>query len=64
MISDPQELYHLLATPGIKIKLFCSDEVVWASWKYVDEGNVPGLRHTDDVLGYVTAVARLRLQLS
>jgi len=35
MISDPQELYRFLATPGIEaMNLFVSDSVVWASWRF------------------------------
>jgi hypothetical protein len=65
MISEPQELYRLLATPGIEVVtlLFCSDDV-WVSWTFTEE-QAPSLRHNNDVLGsYVTAGARLRLQLS
>jgi hypothetical protein len=64
MISEPQEPYRLLATPGIEVGtlLFCSDYVVWASWTFTEEEQAPILRHTNDVLGsYVTAGARLRL---
>jgi hypothetical protein len=64
MISEPQELYRLLATPGIEVDtlLFCSDDVVWASWTFTEEEQAPSLRQTNDVLGsYVTAGARLRL---
>jgi hypothetical protein len=63
MISDPQELYRFLATPGIEVGnlLFASDAFIWASWQYIDE-NIPSLRHTNDVTGAsVTAGARLHL---
>ena len=32
VISDPQEVYRLLATPGMEVAalMFASDEVVWA----------------------------------
>ena len=35
VICDPQELYRLLATPGIEVAalMFASDDVVWASWR-------------------------------
>jgi len=35
MISDPQELYRFLATPGIDVAnlVFASYDVVWASWR-------------------------------
>jgi hypothetical protein len=64
MTTEPQELYRLLATPGIEVGtlLFCSDEVEWASWIFTKEEQAPSLRHTNDVLGsYVTAGDRLRL---
>ena len=64
MISDPQELYRFLATPGIEVAnlMFASDEVVWASWRYIAEEKVPNLRHTNEVIGaYVTAGARIHL---
>ena len=64
MISDPQELYRFLATPGIEVAnlMFASDEVVWASWRYISEEKVPKLRHTNEVIGaYVTAGARIHL---
>ena len=53
MISDPQELYRFLATPGIEVAalMFVSDDVVWASWRYIGEENVPNLRQTNEVIG-------------
>jgi hypothetical protein len=63
IISEPQELYRLLATPGIEVGtlLFCSDDV-WASCTFTEEEKATSLRHTNDVLGsYVTAGAALRL---
>ena len=62
MISDLQELYGFLATPGIKVAdlMFASDDVVWASWRYIAEENVPNLRHTNEVIrAYVPAGARI-----
>ena len=64
IISDPQELYRLLATPGINVAtlMFASDDVVWASWWYIAEEKVNNLRHTKEVIGaYVTAGARIHL---
>jgi hypothetical protein len=64
MISDPQELYRFLSTPGIEVAnlLFASDAVVSVSWLYIDEENIPSLRHTNEVIGAsVTAGARLHL---
>ena len=65
MIADPQELFRFLATPGIEVTnlLFAGDEVVWVTWKYMEEEeNMPVLRHTNEVIGaYVTTGARLKL---
>ena len=58
LISNTQELYKFLATPGIEVVnlLFASDHVVWISWKYAAEGKIPNLLHTNEVIGsYVTA---------
>jgi len=42
--------------------VFASDDVVWLSWKHRSEGDVPSLRHTNEVIGaYVTAGARIHL---
>ena len=42
--------------------VFASDDVVWITWKYGPEEQVPSLRHTNEVIGaYVTASARIRL---
>ena len=34
MITDPQEMYRFLATPGVEVTnlLFASDDVVWVAW--------------------------------
>jgi hypothetical protein len=64
MISEPQELYNFLSTPGIEVAilLFASDAVVLAPWRYNDEENIPRLRHTNEVIGaFVTSGARLHL---
>jgi hypothetical protein len=64
MISEPQELYRFLFTAGMEVAnlLFASDAVVWASWRYTDDENIPSLRHTNEVCGaFVTAGARLHL---
>jgi len=61
MIAVTQELYRFLATPGIEVTnlLFAGDEVVWVTWKYMEEvENMPVLRHTNEVIGaYVTTGA-------
>ena len=53
LISDPQELYRFLSTPGIEVAalVFASDDVVWASWRYIAEENVHNLRQTNEVIG-------------
>ena len=64
MISDPQELYRLLATPCIEVAtvMFASDDIVWASWRYIAEEKGPNIRHFNEVIGaYVTAGARIEL---
>jgi hypothetical protein len=64
MISDTQELYRFLATPGLEVTslMFARDEVVWISWRFTDEEKIPKLKRTKEVLGaYLTASARLRL---
>ena len=62
LISDPEELYRFLATPGIEVVylVFANDEVVWVSWTFTAEERVPSQRHTNEVIGaYVTAGARI-----
>ena len=64
MITEPKELHGFLPTLGIEVLnlAFFSNDVVWISWKYGVEEDVPILRYTNDVIGvYVTAVARIRL---
>ena len=63
MISYPLELYRFLATPGIDVAtlMFASNDVFWASWRYIAE-EVPNIRYTNQVIGaYVTAGARINL---
>jgi len=63
-ISDLHELYSFLATPGIEVAnlMFASNDVVWASWRFMAEEQIPSLRHTHEVIGaYVTTGARLHL---
>ena len=64
LISNPQELYRFLVTPGIEVlnMMFASDDVVWISWQFSSEECVPSLRHTNEVIfAFVTAGARIRL---
>jgi hypothetical protein len=64
MMTDPQELYRFLVTPGIEVTslIFANDQVVWASWKFTEEEKIPSLKHTNEVIGaYVTAGARIHL---
>ena len=53
-----------LATPGIEVAnlMFPSDDVFWASCRFMVEEQIPSLRHTNEVIGaYVTTGARLHL---
>jgi hypothetical protein len=64
IITEPQELYRFLATPGVEVTnhAFASDDVVWLSWKETAEESVPNLPHTNEVIGaYVTAGTRIHL---
>jgi hypothetical protein len=64
MITEPQEPYRFLATPGIEVAglVFASNDVVFASWRYTTEEIVPNLRHTNEVIcAYVTVGARIHL---
>jgi len=61
VIMEPRELYGFLSTPGVEVMniAFASDDVVWISWKYGAEEDVPSLRNTKEVIGaYVTAGAK------
>ena len=58
------ETYTFLATPGVEVEslLFASDSVVWASWRYTAEEQVPNLRHTNEFVGeYVACGGRMHL---
>jgi hypothetical protein len=64
LISDPEEPYRFLATPGIEVVhlVFAIDEVVWVSWNFTAEERVGILRHTNEVIGaYVSAGAKINL---
>jgi hypothetical protein len=64
IITEPQELYRFLVTPGIEVTtlLFAGDSVCWVTWRHASEADVPILRHTNDVIGsYVTAGGRIHL---
>ena len=64
LISQPEELYRFLLTPGVEVQnmLFANDDVVWISLRYSADKRVPSLRHTNEVIGaYVTAGARIHL---
>jgi len=63
IISDSHKLHRFLATPGIEVisLMFASDDVVWASWRFIAE-MIPSLRHTNEMIGaYVKAGGCLRL---
>ena len=53
MIRNTQELYRFPATPGVEVtnQLFPGEEVVWVMCRYVEEENMPLLRHTNEVIG-------------
>jgi len=64
MITELKDLYGLLSKPGIEVMnlAFASYDVVWISWKYGAEEEVPRLCHTNEVIGtYLTAGARIYL---
>jgi len=64
VISEPKELYNLLATPGIEVTnlAFANDDEVWISCKHSAEEHVPMLRHTNEVISaYVNSGARIHL---
>ena len=64
MISNQQEIYRILATPGIEVAtlLFASDDIVFASWRYNAEEKVHNLRHTNEFIGaYLTAGEEIHL---
>jgi hypothetical protein len=64
MISEPQELYRFLVTPGIEVAdlMFASDDAVCASWRFITEENVPNVRCTNEAIGaFITAGARILL---
>ena len=55
MISDPHELYSFLAIPGIEVAnlMFATDDVVWASWRFMAQEQIPSLRHKNEVIGHL-----------
>jgi len=62
LISERQELYQCLVTPGIEVQnmMIASDDVVWIFWQFSSVERVPSLRHTNEVIGaFVTAGARI-----
>ena len=66
LISDPQDSYRFLATPGIEVAsfLFAGDTVRWISWRHANEAHAPVLRHTFDVIAsFVTAGGRMKLYI-
>jgi len=49
--------------PGIEVAklMFASDDVCWASWRFIAEEEIPSLSHTKDVIeAYVTAGTRIQ----
>jgi len=61
-MTEPKDLYGFLATPGVGVLnlAFASDEVVYISWKYDAEEDVPNLHHTNEVIrAYLTTGAKI-----
>ena len=64
LISDPQDLYRFMATPGNEVAslLFIGDADYWISWRHANETHAPVLRHTNDVIAcFVTVGGRMKL---
>lgn len=64
VVIDLHELYNFLATRCVEVThlLFATDDVVWVTWRISEEEKIPGLPHTNEVIGaYVTAAVRLKL---
>jgi len=60
MISVSHELNRFLATPDIEVAnlMFPNDDVVWVSWRFIAEEEIPSSRKTNEVIAaYVTAGA-------
>jgi hypothetical protein len=52
VITDSQELYRFLSTPGIEVaNLMFASETVWASWRFIVKESVTRLKHTNEVIG-------------
>ena len=53
MITEPKELNRFLATPDVEVMYlaFTSYDVVWISWKYCAEEDVPSLLYTNELIG-------------
>jgi len=63
MMSYPKEFYRFMAMMGIVLAnlMFASDDVDWASCRFMAEEEIPSLRHTNKVIGaYMTAGTRLQ----
>jgi len=64
MVTEPKEQCGFLATTEVEVMNleFASHDVVWISWKYGAEEDVPSLRHTNEVIGaYIPVGARIHL---
>ena len=62
LISDLQDLYRFLATPGTEVAtlLFAGNSFYWIARRHADEIHAPMLRHTKDVIASsVTAGGRM-----
>jgi hypothetical protein len=64
MICETREIYIFFATPGVEIVLlvFASDRAVWASWRFIEEENIPRLKHKNEVIeAFVTTGVPIHL---
>jgi hypothetical protein len=52
MISDPEELNNFSATPDIEVMnmMFAIDDLVSASWRFIEGENIPSLSHTNELI--------------
>jgi hypothetical protein len=60
MIADPHEQYKFLTPPGVEVThlLFASYDVVLVTWRVSEDEKLPGLGHTNEVIGAYVRPAR------
>lgn len=63
VIKDPSKLFDFLSTPGIEVTnlIFPNDEMVWVSWKCMQEEERINNSVSIAIAAYVTTGARLKL---